>query len=119
MNRSGYIKTLIAAYLSAPGTPDHTGRSDWAIATALFNQHFPLETLLHAIRLASLRRQNSQNLPPISSLAYFRKVALRLTEEETHPAYIAYIASTYQRLLQNPSPNHQETAAQPPESRGS
>jgi len=116
VNRSGYIKALIDAYLSAQGTPDHAGRSDWAIATALFNQRVPLETFLHAIRLASLRRQSSQNLQPISSLAYFREVALRLTEQETHPAYIA---STYQRLLQNPSPNHQETAAQPPESRGS
>jgi len=67
----------------------------------------------------SAERQNAGNLQPISSLAYFRKVALRLTKEETDPAYIAYIAPKYQGPLRKPPTHDQKTVTSPPRPRGS
>lgn len=97
MTRADYLAAVIDAYLSAPDTPARASRSDWAIASALFTKNVPLEILLHAIRLATLRRLDSGSLGPISSLAYFRHVALRLTEHELSPAYLAYVHSTFQQ----------------------
>lgn len=118
MNRSDYLSAVIDAYLSAPDTPDRASRSDWAIASNLFSQQIPLETVLHAIRLATLRRLDSGNLGPISSLAYFRRVALRLTKDELEPFFLDYVSSRFQRLLVNRNPDHPKTATLPPESRG-
>ena len=118
MNRSDYLSAVIDAYLSAPDTPTRASRADWAIASNLFCQQIPLETILHAIRLATLRRLDSGNLGPISSLAYFRLVATRLTKEELEPFYIAYISSRFQQLVDAPVIDDTKTAASPPESRG-
>jgi hypothetical protein len=118
VNRTDYISALIDAFLSAPDTPSRASRSDWAIASNLFSQQIPLETALHAIRLATLRRRDSGNLGPISSLAYFRLVATRLTKDELEPFYIAYISSRFQQLVDAPVIDDNKTATSPPESRG-
>ena len=101
----------------APDTPSSASRAEWAIASTLFNQQIPLETVLHAIRLGTLRRRDSGNLAPISSLAYFRQVATRLTDEELEPFYVAYVSSRFQQLTDNPVIEGTKTAASPPESR--
>lgn len=118
MNRFDYLSAVIAAFLSAPDTPARASRADWAIASNLFFQEIPLETVLHAIRLATLRRLDSGNPGPISSLAYFRMVATRLTKQELEPFYIAYISSRFQQLVDAPVIDDTKTAASPPESRG-
>lgn len=118
MKRPAYLSAVIDAYLSAPDTPAHASRSDWAIASNLFSRQIPLETVLYAIRLATLRRRNSGNLNPISSLAYFRQVATRLTIEELDPSYVAYVSLRFRQLIDDPASNNTKTAASPPESRG-
>jgi hypothetical protein len=118
VNRSDYLSAVIDAFLSAPDTPSRPSRSDWAIASNLFSQQVPLETVLHAIRLATLRRLDSGNLGPISSLAYFRQVAIRLTKDELEPCYVAYVSSKFQQLGDAPAIDDTKTAASPPESRG-
>ena len=105
MTRASYVGALIDAYLGAPDTPNYASKSDWAIATTLFNQNIPLENLLHAIRLACLRRLESSDVGPISSLAYFRQVALRLSEDDFEPFYVAYVNSKFQKLIPKHSPN--------------
>jgi hypothetical protein len=118
VTRTDYLAAVINAYLTAPGTPNRASRSDWAIASNLFCQQIPMETVLHAIRLATLRRLDSGNPGPISSLAYFRQVATRLTKEELEPFYIAYVSSRFQQLVDTPVIDDTKTAASPPESRG-
>ncbi len=118
MIRTDYLSAVIDAYLSAPDTPARASRTDWAIASNLFSQQVPLETVLHAIRLATLRRLDSGNLGPISSLAYFRHVATRLPKEELEPFYVAYVASRFQQLIDAPVIDDTKTATSPPESRG-
>ena len=119
MTRTEYLAAVIAAYLNTPGTPNRASRSDWAVASTLFNQHIPLENVVHAIRLATLRRLDSANLDPISSLAYFRHVALRLTKDELDPTYLAYVNSKFQQHIAQHEPECSETAASPPISRAS
>ena len=118
MNRPDYVSAVVDAYLSAPDTPSRASKTDWAIASNLFNRHIPLDDVLHAIRLATLRRQDSGNLGPISSLAYFRHVATRLTMEELEPFYVAYVSSRFQQLIGAPVVDDNKTAASPPKSRG-
>jgi len=117
VKRAVYLSAVIDAYLSAPDTPAHASRADWAIASNLFSQQIPLETVLHAIRLATLRRQDSGNLNPISSLAYFRQVATRLTNEELEPCYAAYVRSRFLQLTHAPVIENTKNAVSPPDSR--
>ena len=118
MNRTDYLSAVIDAYLSVPHTPARASRTDRAIASNLFSRQIPLENVLHAIRLATLRRRDSGNLGPISSLAYFRLVATRLTNEELEPFFIAYISSKFQQLVNEPVIENSKTAASPPKPRG-
>lgn len=118
MTRADYVAAVIDAYLTAPDTPNRASRSDWAIATALSNQGVPLQTVVHTIRLATLRRQGSANLGPISSLAYFRHVAQRLTKNDLEPTYVAYVNSRCHLPIPKQEPDASKTAASPPESRG-
>ncbi len=117
MNRSDYIAAIINAYLRVPDTPERASRADWAIASNLFSRQIPLETVLHAIRLATLRRRVSGKLGPISSLAYFRQVATRLTKEELEPFYVAYVSYRSRQPVEAPVIDDTKTAASPPEPR--
>ena len=66
----------------------------------------------HAIRLATLRRRvNSPNRPSeqIHSLAYYRTVLLRLSDDDLRPDYIHYILLKHDGLpitdtAENPKP---------------
>ena len=78
----------------------------------------PLENVLHAIRLASLRRLESSDVGPISSLAYFRHVALRLSKDDFQPFYVAYVNSKFQKLIAKLSPNDNKNATLTPNFRG-
>ena len=118
MNRTDYLSAVIDAYLSVPHTPARASRTDRAIASNLFSRQIPLENVLHAIRLATLRRRDSGNLGPISSLAYFRHVASRLSNEELEPFFVAYISSKFQQLVDAPVIDDTKTAASSPKSRG-
>lgn len=118
MNRPDYVSAVVDAYLSAPDTPSRPSKTDWAIASNLFNRHIPLDVVLHAIRLATLRRQDSGNLGLISSLAYFRQVATRLANEELETSYVAYVSSRFRQLIDNSVIDGTNTATSPPESRG-
>lgn len=118
MNRTDYLSAVVDAFLSAPHTPARASRADWAVASNLFSKQIPVENVLHAIRLATLRRQDSGNPGPISSLAYFRHVAARLTKEELEPFYIAYISSRFQQTIDAPVIENTKTAASTPDSRG-
>lgn len=96
MNRQDYLAALLRLYLEQPDTPDLPRRGDWAVAADLYRQGVPLETVAHAIRLATLRRLQrdpaAPPLAPIRSLAYYRTVLATLTPEDLEPTYVAYLA---------------------------
>ena len=103
--RSAYVAQVIKLFLDDPDTPSMPSSADWQVAAALFERRVPLAKLRLAFQLAFLRRhlRNPAEgpLPPVRSLAYFRRVVDNLSEDETHPVYADYIASTYQRIRQD------------------
>ena len=58
----------------------------------------PLADLLHAIRLATLRRRFTGPHPPIHSLAYYRTVLHALSQTELDPDYVSYVKRRHQLL---------------------
>lgn len=104
--RSAFVAEVVRLFLDDPDTPLVPSSADWDIAGSLFDQRIPIETVRLAFKLAFLRRRlrtSDQPLAPIRSLAYFKTVALNLTDEESDPAYAGYIDDLYQRLLSDPS----------------
>ena len=98
MTRGQYLRTLLQAYVEAPDTPERPRRRDRAIASELQRSGVPLEHLLHAIRLANLRRSLTGPHPPVHSLAYYRTVLLALTNEELEPHFVEYVKRRHRQL---------------------
>jgi hypothetical protein len=113
-DRAGYLAAVIQLYLDLPGSPRRASRNDFAVAATLHARGVPLDTLAHAMRLATLRRtlRNPDDPPlePVASLAYYRRVLDSLTPEALDPGYVAYIQHKYQQLLAvlagSPYPEH-------------
>ena len=103
MNRAEYLAEVIRLYLQAPDTPQKASRSDWAIAAHFYSKEIPLENVAHTIRIASLRRHlrdtKLENLEPIHSLAYFRRVLDALQPDALDPGYVQYVNLSYQRCF--------------------
>ena len=100
-SRSSYVAEIVHLFVENPDTPTMPSPSDWDIASDLFDRQIPIDHVQLAFKLAFVRRHNrasDQPLPPIKSLAYFRTVALNLSNEESEPAYADYIDRLYTRL---------------------
>jgi hypothetical protein len=105
-SRSTYLARVVRLYLDDPDTPTVPSKADWNIAADLFARNVPLEHIRLAFKLALIRRRvrsEKTPLPPIRSLAYFRAVALNLSEEETEPAFAEYVDRLYDQVQQNPA----------------
>jgi hypothetical protein len=101
MDRRSYLRTVIEIYLDQRDTPTTASRSDWAVAATFYQQGLPLQTVIHAIRLAALRRrirESTTPLEPVHSIAYYRQVLATLTSNDLDPAYIDHVASRTLRL---------------------
>ncbi len=113
-DRAGYLAAALRLYLDLPGAPRRASRNDFAVAATLHSRGVPLDTLAHAMRLATLRRSlrchDDPPLEPVASLAYYRRVLDTLTPEALDPGYVAYITHKYQKLLAalagSPSPEY-------------
>ena len=98
-HRRDYLAAALRLYLDSPGAPEKASRADWAVAATLHQRAIPLEALVHAIRLATLRRARPGESPePVRSLAYYRRVLDDLTPEELDPGYIDYVEHRYRAL---------------------
>ena len=109
--RSSFVAWVICLYLENPDTPQVPSSADWDIAHDLYDRRIPLDTVRLAFQVAFVRRRMrtpAEPLPPIRSLAYFRAVALNLTQAELDPAYATYVDHLYRSLSS-------QTAPQPPE----
>ena len=109
MNRRDYLAALLRLYREQPDTPDVPRRGDWAVAADLYRRGVPLDTIAHAIRLATLRRlqrdPTAPPLAPIRSLAYYRSVLATLAPDDLEPGYVAYVARQHARRLDQLSTN--------------
>jgi hypothetical protein len=120
-DQPSFAARVIRLYLDDPDTPDMPSSSDWDIARDLAERGISFDTIRLAFQLAFIRRRNPASdtpLPPIRSLAYFRTVALNLTADEQHPAYVEYVQRLYEKLCPPKPTACPENRAETPESRG-
>ena len=115
MTRSEYLATLLRCYVESPDTPDQPSRRDWAIAADLYRRGVDLAEILHAIRLATLRRHLKGPHPSIHSMAYYRAVLNGLTPDELEPDYVCYVHRRHRlldidELKPKPRPESQDPA---------
>lgn len=123
-DRASFVAKVICLYLEDPDTPQVPSSADWDIAHDLYDRDIPLHTVQLAFHLAFVRRRaraSAEPLPPIRSLAYFRAVALNLTQDERDPAYANYVNDLYSRLSESapPSTHSAQNRGEQPESRDS
>lgn len=99
MKRADYLTEVLRLYSLAPDTPSKPRRHDWEVADTLYRRGVSLETVAHAIRLATLRRHlrdpDLGPLEPVHSLAYYRTVIQQMDPLALDPGYIEYTAWKY------------------------
>ena len=99
--QNSFAARVICLYLDDPDTPNMPTATDWEIARGIAERGISFDTIQLAFQLAFIRRRNPASdtpFPPIRSLAYFRTVALNLTADEQHPAYVEYVHRLYDHL---------------------
>jgi len=90
--RQSYIRKLLEAYRTTPGTTGTVRSPDRQLARQLYDRGVPLTVVENALILATARRLRDRDQPPlptIRSLAYFRIVidevlALNVTDDYFH-----------------------------------
>ena len=95
VSRDGYVRKLLEAYRTTPGTTGSIHRSDRVLAEQLHQRGVPLRVVENALVLAVARRlMHSPEAPPlgaIRSLAYFVPVIEEVLEGTVGPDYFNYL----------------------------
>ena len=92
LGRDDYVRQLIAAYRSLPGTLGRPRPADRQLAGDLHCRGVPLDTVTAALLLATVRRaarpQDAVPLPPIRSLNYFLPIVEELLQHPPPDGYL-------------------------------
>ena len=95
MRREEYIRKLLEAYRTTPGTTGHVRRPDRMLAAQLHQRGVPLSAVENALVLALTRRlMHSPDAPPlgtIRSLAYFAPVIEEVLQGVVGQDYYNYL----------------------------
>ncbi len=95
MSREEYVRKLLEAYRTTPGTTGHIRRPDRVLAAALQQRGVALQVVENALVLAASRRlMHSPEAPPlgtIRSLAYFVPVIEEVLEGVVGQDYYNYL----------------------------
>jgi hypothetical protein len=95
MEQRDYVRRLLDAYRSTPGTCGVVRRPDRLLAAQLHQRGVPLEAVENALTLATARRlARSADAPPlgiIRSLAYFSPVIEEVLTLPVSPEYFRYL----------------------------
>lgn len=96
-----YVRQVLEAYRSTPGTTGFVRRTDRLFATQLYERGVPLETVSNALTLAAARRlARPVDAPPlgiIRSLAYFAPVIKEVLHLNVGPEYFQHLRHKLQR----------------------
>jgi hypothetical protein len=108
-----YVQRVLDEYLSLPDTPSRPRKPDRALALKLYAQDVDLETVIAALRLATLRRHERNvsvpALEPVRSLYYFVPVIKELQRPDSDPSYLTYVNNRYEDIFQNEAPAQNQT----------
>jgi hypothetical protein len=95
MSPEEYVRKVLEAYRTTPGTTGHIRRPDRVLAAALQQRGVPLQAVENALVLAVSRRwMHSPEAPPlgtIRSLAYFVPVIEEVLEGVVGQDYYNYL----------------------------
>jgi hypothetical protein len=95
MEQREYVRRILEAYSSTPGTAGVVRRADRLFATQLFERGVSLETVANALTLAAARRlARPADAPPLGivrSLAYFSPVIEEVLLLKAGPEYFQYL----------------------------
>ena len=99
-----YVRRVLDAYRSTPGTSGTIRRADRLLATQLWERGVPLLVVENALILAVARRLlrpvDAIPLNTVRSLAYFVPVIEEVAELRVNPAYYNYLRQKIRRPLQ-------------------
>ncbi|MCC6367575.1 MAG: hypothetical protein IT165_28980 [Bryobacterales bacterium] len=106
MQQREYVRRLLEAYRSTPGTCGAVRHADRLLAAQLHERGVPLETVENALLLAAARRllrpEDSPPLGTVRSLAYFAPVIEEVLQMRAGPEYFRYLRSKLHRFTTNP-----------------
>ena len=98
-----YVRRLLDAYRSTPGTTGVVRRADRLFAARLHERGVPLETIRNALTLAAARRSarptDASPLGMIRSLAYFSPVIDEVLQLKVGPEYFQHLRNRLQRAI--------------------
>ena len=110
---------ILGVYVRAPDTPDRPSDADRELAKASLQRGTDAENLVHAIKVASIRRQLRDPpwppLPPVRSLAYYLRVLEDLDQQALEPGYVDYVAARFDALIAAEGQPETESAASRPQ----
>lgn len=102
MEQREYVRRVLDAYRSTPGTTGVVRRHDRWYAAQLYDRAAPLEAVENALTLAAARRlarpDDASPLGLIRSLAYFAPVIDEILELKPSPAYFRHLRDRIARL---------------------
>ncbi len=102
VGREDYVRQVLEAYRTTPGTCGHLRRPDRQLAIQLYNRGVSLDKIKNALVLAAVRRLiRPANAPPLAivrSLAYFLPVIEEVLESEAGEAYFQYVRQKLEQL---------------------
>jgi hypothetical protein len=101
MEQREYVRVVLEAYRSTPGTAGVVRRADRLFATQLFERGVSLETVANALTLAAARRSaRPADAPPLGivrSLAYFSPVIEEVLLLKAGPEYFQHLRNRLNR----------------------
>jgi hypothetical protein len=104
MDQHDYVRRLLEAYRTTPGTCGVVRRPDRLLAARLHDRGVPLDAVENALVLAAARRLvRPAGFPPhrlIRSLAYFTPVIEEVLSLEVGPQYFQYTRNWLERHTQ-------------------
>jgi len=105
MEQREYVRRLLDAYRTAPGTAGVVRRPDRFLAAQLYERGVPLDAVENALTLAVARRvARPADAPPlgmIRSLAYFSPIIEEVLETQPSLEYFQHLRSRLAKLLSN------------------
>lgn len=98
-----YVRAVLDAYKVTPGTTGHVRPADRRLARDLYRRAVPLQTVLDAFLLATVRRY-ARALPgslptTVRSMTYFTPVVDEILSAPLVDSYRSYLAAWLHRYL--------------------
>ena len=102
ISRQEYMRQLLDAYRTTPGTTGRVHRVDRLLAERLYEDGVPLAAVKNALVLAAARRllrpENAPSLGTVQSLHYFRAVIDEILNSNISEDYFCYLREKVARF---------------------